>query len=157
TGGESIQMVDLDLGRVVDSVIFPPVPRNGAVNAIYPRSLAMGYNGLQFLMSNGTQWKVVGNQALPRPTDNVTPVTLTGCPACGMVSTPGSDFVLTLAGNGNAYVYDSTLDTYVTTRLLIPAPIQGFYGVLGEGPGGAYYLIDGLIVSPSLTTIGGSA
>ena len=157
TGGESIYMVDLDLRQVVDKVVFPPIPRNGTANLIYPRSLATGYFGLQFLMSNGTQWKVVGNEARPRPTDNVTPVTLNGCPACAMVSSPTGDFVLTLSGNGNAYVYDSTLDTYVTTRLLIPAPIQGYYGVLSAAPGGAYYLVNGLIVSPSLTTIGGSA
>jgi hypothetical protein len=146
TGGESINVVDLDLGRVVDGVVFPPVPRNGTSNPIYARSLATSYNGLQFLMSNGTQWKVVGNEARPRPADNVTPITLNGCPACAMVSTPGSDYVITLSGNGNAYVYDSTLDTYVSTRLLIPAPIQGYYGVLGAGPGGAYYLVNGLIV-----------
>jgi DNA-binding beta-propeller fold protein YncE len=157
TGGESIYMVDLDLGQVVDKVVFPPIPRNGTSNLIYPRSLAMGYYGLQFLMSNGTQWKVVGNEARPRPTDNVTPVTLNGCPACAMLSTPGSDYIVTMSGNGNAYVYDSTLDTYVTTRLLIPAPIQGYYGVLSAGMGGAYYLVNGLIVSPALTTIGGSA
>ena len=29
TGGESISIVDLDLGKVVDSVQFPPIPRNG--------------------------------------------------------------------------------------------------------------------------------
>jgi len=74
-----------------------------------------------------------------------------------MVSTPGSDYIITFSGNGNAYVYDSTLATYVTTRLLIPAPIQGYYGVLSAGAGGAYYLVNGLIVSPALTTIGGSA
>jgi hypothetical protein len=28
---------------------------------------------------------------------------------------------------------------------------------LGAGPGGAYFLVNGLIVNPSLTTIGGSA
>ena len=69
TGGESISIVDLDLGQVVDSVVFPPVQRNGTADPIYPRSLAMGYFGLQFLMSNGSLWKVVGNQALPRPAD----------------------------------------------------------------------------------------
>jgi hypothetical protein len=37
------------------------------------------------------------------------------------------------------------------------ASIQGFYGPLGTGPGGAYFLANGLILSPSLTTIGGSA
>src|SRR5664279_2313001 len=159
TGGESISIIDLDLQRVVDSVVFPPVQRNSTAAPIYARSLAMGYFGLQFLMSNGTLWKVVGNQALPRPADPnlIVPVTLTGCPNCGMIATPGNDFILTLSGNGTAYVYDSTADAYVATRLLIPAPITGYYGLLGTGPGGAYFLVNGLIVNPSLTTIGGSA
>ena len=70
----------------------------------------MGYFGLQFLMSNGTQWKVVGNEARPRPADqrdagDADRVSRTA----PWSSTPGSDFVLTLSGNGNAYVYDSTL------------------------------------------------
>lgn len=159
TGGESISIIDLDLGRVVDNVVFPAVQRNGTANPIYPRSLAMGYFGLQFVMSNGSLWKVVGNQALPRPADpnGIIPVTLTGCPNCGMVSTTGSDFILTFSGNGTAYVYDSTADAYVATRLLIPAPIQGYYNVLGAGPAGGYFLVNGLIVNPSLTVIGGSA
>ena len=90
TGGESISIIDLNLQRVVDSVVFPPVQRNSTAAPIYPRSLAMGNFGLQFLMSNGTQWKVVGNQALPRPADPnlIVPVTLTGCPNCGMIATP---------------------------------------------------------------------
>jgi hypothetical protein len=159
TGGESISIIDLDLQRIVDSVAFPPVQRNSTAAPIYPRSLAMGYFGLQFLMSNGTLWKVVGNQALPRPADpnGVVPVTLTGCPNCGMIGTPANDFILTFSGNGTAYVYDATADAYVASRLLIPAPITGYYGLLGAGPGGAYYLTNGLIVNPSLTTIGGSA
>jgi len=74
-----------------------------------------------------------------------------------MIGTPANDFVLTFAGNGTAYVYDATADAYVASRLLIPAPITGYYGLLGAGPGGAYYLVNGLIVNPSLTTIGGSA
>jgi len=159
TGGESISIVDLNLGHVVDSVVFPPVQRNSTAAPIYPRSLAMGYFGLQFVMSNGSLWKVSGNQALPRPADpnGIIPVTLTGCPNCGMISTPGSDFILTFSGNGTAYVYDSTADAYVASRLLIPAPIQGYYDVLGAGPTGAYFLVNGLIVNPSLTIIGGSA
>jgi hypothetical protein len=110
-------------------------------------------------MSNGTLWQVVGNQALPRPADPnlIVPVTLTGCPNCGMIATPGNDFILTLSGNGTGYVYDATADAYVATRLLIPAPITGYYGVMGAGPAGGYFLVNGLIVNPSLTTIGGSA
>ena len=159
TGGESISIIDLDLQQVVDSVVFPPVQRNSTAAPIYARSLAMSYFGLQFLMSNGTLWIVVGNQALPRPADPnlIVPVSLTGCPNCGMIATPGNDFILTLSGNGTGYVYDATHDAYVASRLMIPAPITGYYGVMGAGPGGAYYLVNGLIVNPSLTTIGGTA
>ena len=157
TGGESISIVDLDLGQVVDSVVFPAVQRNGAANPIYPRSLAMGNFGLQFMMSNGSLWKVVGNQALPRPLDSVYTAALAGCPNCGMIGTPDNNFIVVFNGTGTAYVYDATADTFVTSRLLIPAPIQGYYGVLGAGPSNSYFLVDGLIVNPSLTTLGGSA
>ena len=44
---------------------------------IFPRTLAMGLFGLQFVMSDGSQWKVVsGNQATVRPADSFTPVRL---------------------------------------------------------------------------------
>ncbi len=162
-GGESIGMVDLDLGQVVDSVVFPPTPRNGTVNLIYPRSLAMGLFGLEFLMSNGTQWKVVGNVAQPRTLSTVTnpiiPNTVPQCPNCGMIATPGGEYILTLSGDGHAYVYDGTNDTYIASRLLNTTPttpISGYYGVLGAGLGGSYFLVDGLILSPSLTTLGGA-
>jgi DNA-binding beta-propeller fold protein YncE len=157
TGGESISMVDLDQGRVVGSVVFPAVPRNGTSNPIYPRSLAMGLFGLQFLMSDGSLWKVEGNAALPRPFDSVMKASLTGCPACAMIATAGNDYIMTLNGGGTAYVYDGMADAYVASRLLVPAPIQGYYGVLGAGPGANYFLVDGLILNTSLTTLGGSA
>jgi hypothetical protein len=158
TGSETIHLVDLELGRVVDSVVFPPVPRNGTVNLIYPRALAMGLFGLQFLMSDGSQWKVVnGNQATVRPADSVTPVRLAGGPAFGMISTPDSSYILTMNGSGTAYLYSSMADTYVGTRVLFTGTIQGFYGVLGAGPSGSFFLADGLILSPAMTVIGGSA
>ena len=160
TGGESISIIDLDLQRMVDSVVFPPVQRNGTAAPIYPRSLAMGYFGLQFLMSNGTLWKVVGNQALPRPADpnGLMPVTLTGCPNCGMIATPGNDFILTFSGNGTAYVYDSTADAYVASAAADSGADPGLLRrcwarVRAERTTWS----NGLIVNPSLTTIGGSA
>jgi DNA-binding beta-propeller fold protein YncE len=67
TGGESIGIVDLNAEQVTCSVVFPPVSRSGTANGIFPRSLAMGLFGLQFLMSDGSQWEVVENTALPRP------------------------------------------------------------------------------------------
>lgn len=157
TGGESISIVNLTLQQAVDNVVFPPLPRNGTVNPINPRSLAVGLFGLQFLMSDGSQWSVIGTAAVPRPANTVTPTLLTGCPACGMIATPGSDFIITLNGSGTAYIYDGTADTYIDSRLLFPAPIEGYYGVLGAGPAGAYYLAGGLTLSESLTTLAGSA
>ena len=157
TGGESIGIVDLNAQQVTGGVIFPPVPRSGTSNGIYPRSLAMGLVGLEFIMSNGTQWQVVGNAALPRPADPVAPVTLSTCPACGMIATPDNNYILTLSGNGTAYVYDSLADSYVASRLLVPAPITGYYGLLAAGLGANYFLVDGLILNTSLTTLGGSA
>jgi len=71
TGGESIGIVDLDAGKVVDGVVFPPYPRAGNSSPIFVNTPAMGYSGLQFIMSNGTQWEVIGNQAVPRPADSV--------------------------------------------------------------------------------------
>jgi hypothetical protein len=163
TGGESISMVDLNLGQVINNVIFPPTPRNGTSAVIYPKTLGMGLFGLQFVMSSGTSWQVVNNTAVPRSTSTIIPVTMsvgtTGPPSLGMMPTPGDDFILTLSGDGHAYLYDATNDAYVSTRFLnvtATTTIQGYYGPLGAGPGGAYYLVDGMILSPSLTTVGGS-
>jgi DNA-binding beta-propeller fold protein YncE len=158
-GGESISIVDLDLGRVIDNVQFPPVPRQGNAAVIAPRTLAMGLFGLQFVMSNGSQWKVInGNQATVRPTDAFTPVSLAGAPNIGMLATQDNRFILTMNGNGVAYLYDSTADTYVASRQIIPTTpaIQGFYGPLGASPAGSYFLANGLIVNPALVAIGGS-
>jgi len=159
-GGESISMIDLNLGRVVDSVVFPPIPRNGTANLIYPRTLAMGLFGLEFIMSDGSQWKVVsGNQATVRLSDGLTPVRFAGAPAFGMVTTADSKYILTLNGTGLAYLYDSVSDAYVASRQLFTTtpPIQGYYGVLGASPDGSYFLVDGLILNGALTVIGGSA
>ena len=157
-GGESISIVDLNLGKVVDTVQFPPIPRQGNSTVISPRALAMGLFGLQFLMSDGSQWKVLdGDQATVRPADSVTPVKLAGSPNVGMIATPDSQFILTLNGSGLSYLYDATQDTYVGSRQLITGTIQGYYGVLGAGPAGTFLLTDGLIMNPSLVIVGGSA
>src|SRR5207302_642301 len=142
---------------VVDFVQFPPIPRNGTATLIYPRALAMGFFGLQFLMSDGSQWKVVnGNLATVRPANSITPVRLTGGPAFGMLSTPDNSYILTLNGSGAAYLYDSVNDAYIATRQLLTGTIQGYYGVLGSAPAGSFFLMDGLILNQALTVIGGS-
>ncbi len=162
TGGESIGIVDLNLQQLVGSVVFPPIPRNGAAAVTYVRAMAMGLSGLQFVMSNGGMWQVIGNTALPRPASTVFPsptaptISAAATTPAAMLATPGMDFILTLSGNGNAYLYDATADAYVASRLLFPT-IQGYYGVIGALPGGTYFTSDGLILNPSLNTIGGSA
>jgi len=158
TGGESISIVDLNQGQVTGSVAFPPIPRNGTVALVYPRTLAMGYFGLQFVMSDGSQWSVVnGNQATVRLADSVTPVKFAGGPAFGMVATPDNSYILTLNGSGIGYLYDATADTYVGSRQLFTGTIEGYYGVIGAGPSGSYFLTDGLILNSALTVTGGSA
>jgi hypothetical protein len=158
TGGESISIVDLNLGKVVDTVQFPAIPRQGNSTVISPRAMAMGLFGLQFLMSDGSQWEVQnGDQATVRPADTVTPVKLAGSPNLGMIATPDNQFILTLNGSGLAYLYDGTQDTYVGSRQLITGTIQGYYGVRGAGPAGSFLLTDGLIMNSSLVAVGGSA
>lgn len=162
TGGESISIVDLNLEQVVGSVAFPPIPRNGAANPTYVRAMALGLSGLQFVMSNGGMWQVIGGTALPRPNSPVFPsptaptISASTAAPAAMLATPGQEFILTMSGNGNAYLYDATADAYVTSRLLFSTP-QGYYGVIGALPGGQYFTSDGLILNPSLNTLGGSA
>jgi YVTN family beta-propeller protein len=158
TGGEAISIVDLNLRQVVGSVAFPPIPRNGTINPTYVRSMALGLSGLQFVMSTGGMWQVIGNTAVPRPATSVIPTTVAASATspASMLATPGMEYVLTLSGNGNAYLYDASADTYVTNRLLF-STLQGYYGVIGALPGGNFFTANGLILNPSLNTLGGSA
>ena len=160
TGGESLQIVDLDLRRVTGSVEFPPLPRQGGgngANPAHPRALATGLFGLQFVMSNGSQWKLVGNQATIRPSNSITPATLPGAPNFTMISSPDNRTILTLAGSGQGYLYDSLADTYVAGKLLFGTPpIQSYYGPLAAASGANFLLANGLILNGSLTVVGGA-
>jgi len=71
TGGESISIIDLSLGKIVDSVRFPPVPLNATTSIITPQAMASGLRGPLVIMSDGTLWKIDGNQALPRSLNQV--------------------------------------------------------------------------------------
>ena len=68
---------------------------------------------------------MVNNQAEVRLADGVTPETLGGAPVYSMLASPGNEYILALAGNGQGFLYDSLLDTYTAGRLLFSAPIQG--------------------------------
>ncbi len=43
-GSETISIVDLDAGRTIGTVDFPPIPRAGNQNVIFPRTLAYAIN-----------------------------------------------------------------------------------------------------------------
>ncbi|MBL8175210.1 MAG: hypothetical protein JNK48_11100 [Bryobacterales bacterium] len=153
-GGESISVVDLDLLRVVGEVEFPPLPRAGNANIIAPAALAYGLSGLQFIMSNGTQWKLIGNQATLRPANTITPATIPGPQS--MLSSPGFDSIFTLAGNGTAYLYNSLIDNYTSSRTLFTNPIQSYYGVISASEDSSYFFANGLVLNSSLTVVGGA-
>ncbi|MCS7026131.1 MAG: hypothetical protein NZV14_15115 [Bryobacteraceae bacterium] len=153
-GGESISIVDLDRARVVGEVEFPPIPRAGNANIIAPVALAYGLSGLQFIMSNGTQWKLVGNQATLRPANSITPSTIPSPQF--MLASPQYDYILTLAGNGAAYLYNALIDNYTTQRQLFNAPIQSYYGPMAASRDASFFLANGLILNSSLTVVGGA-
>lgn len=156
TGGESISIVDLDRMQTVGRVKFPPIPFNAAFSLIYPSVMASSIRGPQVIMSDGTLWRVVGDTAVPRvlnPNVFGTARTIPG-PIRTMASTPEGQYVLLLAGNGTAYLYDANVDDYIVQRQVVTAPIQGYYGPIAAGPGGRYYLVNSFILNQSLTPTG---
>ena len=156
-GGEMINIVDLDKGRHVGDVEFPPLPRSGTQSPQTVRAMAMGLSGLQFILGNGSQWKLTGNLAVPRPLNNgVTPNNLSGAFNASMVSSPDYEQILTLDGSGNAYLYDGVIDTYTAGARLFNNPIQSYYGPLAAGRRGTFLLANGLILNSALTVIGGA-
>ncbi len=156
SGGESISVVDLDSAKVVGGISFPPIPRAGNQAAVRPLAMAYGLSGLQFMMSNGTFWRVIGNTATPRLSNTITPTAVTG--PYSMTATPGGEFVFLLTGNANAtgYLYDGLADTYTATHQLYNQAPVSYFGPVASGPSGSYFLANGLILSPSLAVVGGS-
>ena len=162
TGGESVQLLDLNSGTIAGAVTFPPIPRAATSTANYAvQAMANGLSGLQLVMSNGTQWQVIGKTAVPRQASSVinnnvsTTQTALSSPVT-MVSTPDYTAALVLAGNGNTYLYDALADTFTSSRQLYTGAIQSYFGPLAAAPGGAYYLLNGLIINGSLTVLGGT-
>ena len=163
TGGESLIQIDLDAQKIVGAIQFPPIPRAGANAPSHVVALAAGLSGLQFMMATSnapgataSQWETIGGQALVRPPDsvavnpnNTSQNTLPG--PVQMVSTPGLENLLTMNGNGTVYLFDGMTDQYTASRQLFNQPLQGYYGVLGAAPGGAYYIANGAVLSSTIT------
>jgi len=155
TGGESISIIDLEAGQVTGKVKFPPVPYNASFALATPSIVTATLAGVQIVMSDGTLWQVVEDEALPRRTSLVLGSATVQAPR-NMVATPGGEYALLLAGNGNAYLYDAMSDDYVLSQTVATAPIQGYYGPLSAGPRGQYFVVNGQILNSTLTPIAGT-
>jgi len=156
SGGESISIINLDKGAVIGRVRFPPVPYNASFAVNTPSVIAAGLNGLQIVMSNGALWRVANNEALPRPTSKVIGSSTLQSPRT-LVATPGGEYILLLAGNGVAYLYDAAADDYVLSQQVVSTPIQGYYGAVAAGPRGQYFVVNGIILNQSLTPVSSGA
>jgi uncharacterized protein (TIGR03437 family) len=165
SGSEVISIVDLDRGRQTGLVRFPPLPFNSNAVMATPQVIASSQRGPQVIVSAGanqsTLWKIVGTDALPRTLNPVvfgTARTLPG-PAQTMVSTPGGEYTMLLAGNGFAYLYDASVDEWVVGRQIfannVPSlsPLAGYFGPVAAGPRGQYFIANGTVMNQSLTPV----
>ncbi len=158
SGGESISIVDLSKGAVTGKVNYPPVPFGATFAVITPMLIASSQREPQVLMSDGTLWKIVGSDLVPRALNAAvfgTTKTIPG-PAQTMTSTPDGAYVVLLAGNGAAYLYDSSVDDFVSTRQVLTTPVTGYFGPVGAAASGQYFLIDDQVVNQALTPMGNS-
>lgn len=155
SGGESISIIDLDRLQVSGRIKFPAIPFNGATAVISPSSIAATQNGLQIVMSNGTLWRVIGDEAVPRRTSAVIGAATVPAPRT-IAATPNGEYMILLAGNGNAYLYDALVDDFVAARQVATAPITGFFGPISAGPRGQYFLVNNIVLNQSLSPIAGS-
>ncbi len=152
SGAEYISVVDLDQGVETDRLRMPPIPFNTGVGIVTPSVIAASQRGLQVVMSNGTLWKAVGSELVPRPASTLLGATTIPAPRT-MVSTPQGEFVLLLDGQGFASLYDASVDDFVQRRQVITPPFQSYFGPVGAGPRGQYYLVNGFVLNQSLSPI----
>ncbi|HXB71397.1 MAG TPA: hypothetical protein VNY05_24390 [Candidatus Acidoferrales bacterium] len=156
SGGENIGIVDLTLGKLTGRVRFPAIPFNASFALITPASIASTVRGPQVLMSDGTLWSIVGNTVIPRVLNPNIFGTVRIVPAPQFIAaTPEGNFMILLAGNGTAYLFDASLDDFVASQVVSATPIQGYYGAVAAGPNGQYYVVNDQLLNQALTPVGG--
>ncbi|MBY0503598.1 MAG: hypothetical protein K2X03_06805 [Bryobacteraceae bacterium] len=154
SGGESITVVDLDRRTTVGRIKFPPIPFNSNAVLITPQALVATQRGLMVIMNNGTIWRAVGDELVPRDLSPIIGTATIPAPRT-MTSTPNGEYALLLAGNGNAYLYDAVADQFVQSRTLFTGTSlnSGFYGPVAAGPRGQYFLVNNTVLNQSLTPL----
>lgn len=155
SGAESISIVDPDRMVQTGYVKFPPIPFNGNVPVLSPTVIAATQRGLQIIMSNGSLWRVIGDEAVPRPASPILGAANLPAPRTA-AATPNGELMIVLAGNGNAYLYDALVDDFVSARQVAPAPITGYFGPVTAGPRGQYFVVNSLVLNQSLSPIAGT-
>jgi uncharacterized protein (TIGR03437 family) len=156
-GSEAITVVDLDRSVATGRINYPAIPFNANFGQLTPQILASTQGGIQVVMSDGSLWKVVGNSVQPRTLNQTVFGTARTIPGPqSMVASPDGGYMLLLAGNGTGYLYDSTLDDFVTGRSVVGNPITGYFGPVSAGPSGGYYLANDQFLNAALTSQGSS-
>jgi len=157
-GSETISIVDLNQGAVTGRVAYPPLPFNATFSLLMPQILASSQRDPQAIMSDGSLWKIVGNTVIPWTLDpNVFGALRTIPSPQSMVATPEGAYVFLLGGSGMGYLYDASVDDFVSAVQVIPTPISGYYGPVAAGPSGAYFLANAQVLNLALTTVGSGA
>jgi uncharacterized protein (TIGR03437 family) len=161
TGGESISMIDLTQGKITGTVQFPAVPLNAATSIITPQAMASTYAGPLVIMSDGSFWRIDGNQAVRHSLNQVVFGTnVTTIPSGSgtssfrtMASSSEGQYVIIFSGNGNAYLYDASIGDFTMGKQIFSTQ-TGYLGPVAAGPRGAYYVVNGTLLNSSLTPIG---
>lgn len=161
SGAESISIVDPNNLQVVDRVMFPPIPFNSNLALMTPTVIAAGLSGVEIIMSNGTLWKVIGNNAVPRGISRVIGQTAQGLPVAlpalsSMAATPGGEFILLATPTGFVYLYDAVADDFVQGRQIFTVAPAGYIGPIAAGPRGQYFVVNGTVLNQALTPSGRS-
>jgi hypothetical protein len=73
-----------------------------------------------------------------------------------MAATPGGEYIVAIAGNGTAYLYDALANTYTASRALYDQAPVSYFAPMTAGPNGGFFVVSGMTLSSGLSLIGGS-
>lgn len=154
SGGESLSIVDLDRRETVGRLRFPPLPFNSGTALVLPSQVVMTLAGPLVVANNGTIWRAVGDELVPRrlePEIFGTATTIGG--PRSMAATPNGEFAIIFStANGTAYLYSALDDRFVQSRqIATPQQLTSYVGAIAAGPRGAYYIINNIVLNSALS------